>query len=123
MLRRNGTLVLTFLAPFSWMLCSNHQSAELERQYQRRLTSDTHILLKRRLDALDKHQLTTCHEQMALAPLFDAWGRMVRCAEEGSVVALVSSGPDRDFNSRDDITATRPLEEEASPAATPPSDP
>lgn len=97
------SLSLGFLTPFSWILCSNHPTIELRRQSDLQRSAYTRIILQQRLSELRSLEFASCHEQMALAPVLDAWGRMIRCAEQGDHIILLSSGPDRSFNSQDDI--------------------
>jgi hypothetical protein len=68
----------------------------------------TYLQLEKKAQAIlqaAEHQASysPCMDVFALEPLQDPWGRYVRCHMDNTNIILTSAGPDREFNSKDDL--------------------
>lgn len=100
-------LFIFSLIPLAWVVCSNQENPKLQRQTEANQKRWTRHVMERSLGSLEKKpQDKSCHTLMALEPQLDAWGRMLRCSAENDRLSLISAGPDREFNSSDDIELT-----------------
>ncbi len=100
--------ILLLSIAIAWIFGLSIQSQDAEQRQTLRQISYTYESFEKRLYLLQKmaqvdEELVVCGKGLASAPLFDAWGRLARCSSTNQQITLISSGPDEEFNSADDI--------------------